>query len=321
MIGVRSAAAEPVPAPPAHTLREHVRAYMAGPGSAAWQVNREVAVLLGWPAAVFLQVAHPLVAAAVLEHSTFMRDASSRFARLLSTIRSMQELTFGDEDSILRTADTINRIHDRVHGALTDDAGGYPAGEPYSAHDPGLLLWVHVTLLYVLPRTYHLLIAPLSPAQRDRYCREAVGLGPLLGIPMETMPRTATEVETLLHEAIDAGAVVVTPAARRIVAEALDLRGASRAVVHHLAGVPPRAIAPLIYAAFAPVLWLPMLTARCLMGTLLPVPIAQAYGFPSGRVASAAAIVTAAAVRVGVRLLPPPLRYWSVARRALRRAA
>src|SRR5205809_126226 len=78
---------------------------------------------------------------------------------------------------------------------LLEAVGPYPAGTPYSAHDPALLAWVHVTLIATLPRTYELYVGPLTPEERDRYCAEATWLGPLLGIPDDLLPRTAADVD------------------------------------------------------------------------------------------------------------------------------
>ena len=46
-----------------------------GPGSEAWRLNRESMLLLGaGPRALLLQIAHPLVAEGVAEHSDFQAD-------------------------------------------------------------------------------------------------------------------------------------------------------------------------------------------------------------------------------------------------------
>jgi uncharacterized protein (DUF2236 family) len=45
-----------------------------GPGSLTWRVNREGVLLLGGGRALLLQVAHPLVAAGVAEHSNYRED-------------------------------------------------------------------------------------------------------------------------------------------------------------------------------------------------------------------------------------------------------
>jgi uncharacterized protein (DUF2236 family) len=47
---------------------------LTGPGSITWRVCRERVVPLGGLSALLLQLAHPLVAAGVAEHSSFHDD-------------------------------------------------------------------------------------------------------------------------------------------------------------------------------------------------------------------------------------------------------
>ena len=78
-------------------------------------------------------------------------------------------------------------IHDRVFGRIQFPAGSFETGTAYSAHEPDLLQWVHATLLESIPLTYELLVGPLTPAERERYCEEAAIIEPLLGIPAGTV--------------------------------------------------------------------------------------------------------------------------------------
>jgi len=54
-----------------------------GPGTVTWRVNREGVLLVGGGAALILQVAHPLVAAGVAEHSNYRADPWGRLYRTL----------------------------------------------------------------------------------------------------------------------------------------------------------------------------------------------------------------------------------------------
>ena len=71
-------------------------------------------MLLGWARAILLQLAHPLVAAAIADHSTFRSRPGSRLARLRQTVRAMLALTFGTDEEGAAAARAINAIHDRV---------------------------------------------------------------------------------------------------------------------------------------------------------------------------------------------------------------
>ena len=102
-------------------------------------------LLAGWGRAILLQIAHPLVAQGVADHSGFASERWARVGRLKRTIGAMLALTFGTHEESTEAAAAINRIHDRVHGRLPQPAGAFASGFPYSAHDPALLAWVHVT--------------------------------------------------------------------------------------------------------------------------------------------------------------------------------
>src|SRR5688572_4623560 len=63
----------------------------------AHRVNAERVVLLGWGRAILMQLAHPLVAAGVYEHSSFRATPWAAASRLHATVRAMLALTFGTD--------------------------------------------------------------------------------------------------------------------------------------------------------------------------------------------------------------------------------
>src|ERR1700727_3400337 len=63
-----------------------------GPGSITWRVNRESAVFLGAGRAALLQLAHPWVATALIQHSNLL---SSPIARFHNTFRVVFTMIFG----------------------------------------------------------------------------------------------------------------------------------------------------------------------------------------------------------------------------------
>ncbi len=255
------------------------------------RVNREAVVVLGWGRAILLQLAHPLVAAAVGAHSGFDAGALAYVRRMRRTIGAMLSLTFGTESEIRETADRINAIHRRVHGRLGRAVGGYPAGTAYDATDPGLLTWVHATLIDSQLRTYALFVGRLAPDEEDRYCAEAAQIGPLLGVSASELPDTRDRLDGYLDRMHQEDRLAVGAGARRLAEALLSPPGRQ-------------------WAAAA--LWLGRLTT---VG-LLPASIRDAYGFP-WRARDARRLRRAAAtLRAARRLVPPPLREWPAARRA-----
>jgi len=256
----------------------------------AWRIHRERVLLAGWGRAILLQIAHPKVARGVAEHSGFTTEPWGRLRRLNRTLSAMLALTFGSEEEAAASAARINSIHDRVHGGLEEPA----PGAAYSAHDPELLTWVHATLIESFLLAYRLFVGPVAIAEADRYCEEAAGIEPALGIPPGRLPRRERDLREYLDAMLAGGAIEVTDTARRL----------SREI-----------ISPPAPALVRPALWVAALPA---VG-LLPPAIRSAYGLPwDGRRARALRLL-AAGTRASLPLLPPVLRYWAAARRADRR--
>lgn len=257
-------------------------------GGMAWRIHRERVLLAGWGRAILLQIAHPKVARGIAEHSGFTTERWGRLRRLHRTLSAMLALTFGSEAEAAGSAARINAIHDRVHGRFDEPGGG-----SYSAHDPELLTWVHATLIESFLLTHRLFVGPVTSEEADRYCAEAGGIEPALGIPPGRLPRTERALREYLDAMLAGGAIEVTDTARRL----------SREIIR-----PP---AP---AVVRPALWLAALPA---VG-LLPPAIRAAYGFPWNEGRARALRALAAVTRGSLPLAPPALRYWAVARRSER---
>ena len=219
----------------------------------ARKINREAVVVLGWGRAILLQLAHPLVAQGVADHSDFSAGAIGYAQRARHTISAMLSLTFGTDAEAAEAAARINAIHDRTHGPLQQSTGAFPATTRYSARDPKLLTWVHATLLDSLPLAYEQFVGPLTDKEKDRYCSEAASVGPLLHIPDAMLPKSDAELRRYLTTMYESGAIEVTPTARELAAQLLT--PAAWPATHLLA---PGRIATI---------------------GLLPPPIRDAYGF------------------------------------------
>jgi uncharacterized protein (DUF2236 family) len=180
------------------------------------RVNAERLAVFGWTRAILLQFAHPLVAAGVFAHSGFRDSGAAAVRRLHGTIGAMLSLTFGDPADRERALEGIRAIHRRVHGRLDQAVGPFPAGTRYSAEDPALVVWVHATLLESMPLMYDLLVAPLTAADRDAFCRAAAPLAVQLGAREEDVPRSAAATRAYLSRMYDSGAILVGPQAREL---------------------------------------------------------------------------------------------------------
>jgi uncharacterized protein (DUF2236 family) len=187
-----------------------------GAPSIARRVNAERLVVLGWPRAILMQMAHPLIAAGVAGHSSFRDGPVASVRRLHATVHAMLMILFGDERERDRAIDGIRAIHRRVNGALRESVGRFPAGTRYTAEDPALLRWVHLTLLESVPLIYERIVGPLTPAERDAYCAESAWVPIALGARDDEIPRTWHASTRAIDEMLTSGTLAIGADARAI---------------------------------------------------------------------------------------------------------
>ena len=154
--------------------------------SIARRVDRESFILLGGAAALLLQIAHPLVAAGVAQHSRFREEP---FGRLHRTLDSTLTVVFGEPDRAGAALRRIDRRHATVAGTADD-------GRAYRARDARLLLWVQTTLVLTSLRLYELVLGALGPDERERYWKETKPIASALGIPDAMLPPTVADLES-----------------------------------------------------------------------------------------------------------------------------
>ncbi len=143
-----------------------------GPDSVAWRVHGESSMLIGGLRALLLQTLHPLAMAGVADHSDYTHDP---WGRLHRTGRFIGGTTFGNTESAEQLIAMVRSIHDRVEGTAPD-------GRPYSANDPHLLAWVHVTEVDSFLAAYDRYgSGKLTDAERDAYVAEMTQTGSRLG--------------------------------------------------------------------------------------------------------------------------------------------
>src|SRR4051795_3573840 len=99
-----------------------------GPGSMTWKVNREGVLLFGGGTALILQVAHPLVAAGVSQHSNYREDP---WGRLYRTLDVVTRITFGSTKTSEEAAAGLRETHSRVRGVSAEAGGPFRAGTEY----------------------------------------------------------------------------------------------------------------------------------------------------------------------------------------------
>jgi uncharacterized protein (DUF2236 family) len=252
-----------------------------------WTVDRETALLLGAGRALLLQLAHPLVAAGVAEHSRF---AEHPFGRLFRTLATSCALVFGDREAAIAAMRRLEVVHHRVCGVLRESVGRFAAGTPYDATDPALRLWVHATLIDTSLQIYDLFVARLSATERAQYYADSCELAHALGV---LAPATLDEFRAYVFRMLSTDIAVGATA-----------RALARLIFRPPGAVPLRPIGLLF---------------ECLTAGLLPPVVRAQYGYRWSTARQQVLDTFATAVKTVLPTVPPVIRVVPQARSAERR--
>jgi uncharacterized protein (DUF2236 family) len=207
-------------APPSAARDAEDLAGLYGPRSEAWRLNREASLLLGaGPRALLLQIAHPLVAEGVDQHSDFRADPWSRLA---GTLRSYLRIVYGTGMAARAEIRRLNALHRTVTGPVRDGGAATRHGASYAARDPELSLWVHATLIDSTLATVDAWLEPLSRDRRARFYVETIPVGRLFGVPEGLLPHDIEAFDAYVAAMLaPAGPVHPSPLARSLAAAIL----------------------------------------------------------------------------------------------------
>ena len=252
---------------------------LTGPGSVVWRVSRERVVPLGGLSALLLQLAHPLVAAGVAEHSSFHDDPTKR---LMLTLEMLLVTTFGDIGQVGDMTGRIANIHRVVSGSLPQDAGEWRRGTHYSATSPELCLWVYATIIETTLNSYSAFVRPLDMNERAELYRESERFGQLYGVGKDIRPVSYQDFRDYYATTLSR----LMPSAQARSMARLILRARLRGIP-----IPP---------------WGYLLAAG-----LLPAPLRAQYGLRWSAAQRGLWWLFTHAVHVVMgRLAPPRLRFW-----------
>ena len=254
------------------------------------RVHREQVVALSGPRALLMQATHPVAFAGFFAHTGALDEPYERLSR---TAQVMDTIGFGSRADADRATRRVRAMHARVRGELAEPVGPFPAGTPYAADDPVLLLWILTTLVDSALLVYDRYIGALSPGERDSYWQDYKVIGNLFGLADDQMPGSIEDFDAYMAAMLGSGDLVVTDAAREL-AIAIVMR-------------------PPVPLTVRPLLEL----ANFITVGLLPGDLRRQYGFGWDPARGLARHLGAEYVkRVLVPLLPARLRLVSSARAA-----
>jgi len=176
------------------------------------RVHRERAIALSGPRALLMQAAHPLAVTGLLAHSSAMDEPYDRLAR---TAEVMSTIGFGTREDADRVTARVRAMHRRVRGRIKESVGRFPAGTPYRADQPDLLLWVLFTLVDSGVVVYRKYVGALSRAQEEAYWEDYKVVGELFGLKRDDMPDTVGDLDDYRREMLEGDTLLVTDWARQ----------------------------------------------------------------------------------------------------------
>jgi uncharacterized protein (DUF2236 family) len=157
---------------------EEVAALVPKPHSILWRYGDDARLLAAAGYTLLLQVAHPMVGAAVKDHSNFRQEP---WKRLMYTLDYVYAITYGGPER----AAAAGRHLREMHGAIK---GVDPQGRRYNALDPAAYAWVQATLFNAIVVGHERFGRPLRPDQVARLYREHRDLGRIIGVREGDLP-------------------------------------------------------------------------------------------------------------------------------------
>jgi uncharacterized protein (DUF2236 family) len=176
------------------------------------QIHRERALALSGPRALLMQAAHPLAVSGLLAHTSALDDPYERLAR---TARTLGTIGFGSRAEADEVTRRVRAMHRRVRGRLAEGVGPYPAGTPYRADDPELLLWVLFTLVDSSLVVYRMYVRSLSRDAEAEYWDDYKVIGRLFGLRDRDLPDTLDDLDAYRTRMLGGDELFVTDWARR----------------------------------------------------------------------------------------------------------
>ena len=263
-------------------MTDHADSYFTD-ASLLRRVHREKVVALSGPRALLMMAAHPVAFEGFFMATGALGDPYDRLRR---TAQVMDTIAWGPRADADRQTGRVRAMHARARGTLPRDAGRFPAGTPWAADDPELLLWIVACLVDSAVLVHERYVERLSAAERDAYWADYRVVGRLFGLADADMPASWSDFKTYMSDMLRSGDLAVTPTAREV---GIDI-----------------VLRPPVPLKARPLVEL----ANFITVGLLPGSIRRGYGF-SWDPARALAVRGGAEYvkRVLVPLLPSSLRY------------
>ena len=150
--------------------------------------------MLGGGRALILQVAHPVVAAGVEQHSDY---ESAPWQRLTGTLDLYLSVIYGGRrETNAEAGSRLREMHQPIKGVDAD-------GNRYHALEPGAFHWVHATLVQSMVEMNERFGTPMTLIERELFYEEMCEVGKLYGLRERDMPPDWQSFETYFDEMVE----------------------------------------------------------------------------------------------------------------------
>ena len=154
----------------------------------------------------------PLNYVGTSEHT---RNKRTPFRRITHTAGMFETVFFGTRAEADRVLGAVETMHERVVGELPDDAGPhYPAGTPYSAFDPELMLWTVAVIADSAEWFYDRLVRRLSADEREALWQDYIRFAELFRMPRSAAPPSYDEFRAWYERQLSGDDLHLTEEAR-----------------------------------------------------------------------------------------------------------
>ncbi len=175
------------------------------------RVLSEYAVAVSGPRALLMMAAHPVAFEGFFNSTGALDDP---YARLHRTAIVMDEIMWGSKAKADAYCARVRTAHAGVRGTIPADAGPFPAGTPYAADDPELLLWILACLVDAADLMYRRYVGPLTRDERDHLWQDYRVVGECFGLRPSEMPADIEAFDAYIARMQDE--LWVTDAAREL---------------------------------------------------------------------------------------------------------
>jgi uncharacterized protein (DUF2236 family) len=188
--------------------------YFPRAGSILRRIHEERVVgLLYGQRALCIGALSPLNYVGTSEHTA---AKAAPFKRLAHTANWFETVMFGSAAEADRVLDAVHKMHRLVSGTLRQAAGPYPAGTPYDAFDPRLMLWTVAVMMDSAECFYDLLARRLGDHEREALWQDYIRFAELFGMPRDAAPPTYREFRRYYGRVLAGDEIWLTDDARRV---------------------------------------------------------------------------------------------------------